>query len=281
MRLHQLTDLARLDPLGLRVFVEPCRQTFGEAAGVAEDDRAAVGEDELDDLGVDRGPDAGAGGVQRAGARTGDGLGLAEFAHVLDRDDDLDLQRLANTCIDDADRPGRPLGQETAEEARHFLERSLGRREPDALRRPSSDLLQPFEREREVSAAFGGREGMDLVDDHGLDADERGRRRRREHQVQALGRGDQQIRRTADQLLAFLGAGVTGAQTDDRLHVGHPDALSGQFDPLQWRPQVLLDIEREGAQRRDVEHSGAVFLRRRRRGHEAVDGGQERSQRLA
>ena len=35
------------------------------------------------------------------------------------------------------------------------------------------DLLEPFERQRQVGAALGGGQGVDLVDDDGLDADER------------------------------------------------------------------------------------------------------------
>ena len=37
----------------------------------------------------------------------------------------------------------------------------------------AGDLLEPLERQGEVGAALGGGEGVDLVDDHGLDADER------------------------------------------------------------------------------------------------------------
>ena len=87
--------------------------------------------------------------------------------HVVDRDDDLEVERLVAAGVDDRDRPwARSVGAEPAEEARDLVERALRGREPDALRRAVRDRLEPFEREREVRAALGGRERVDLVDDH-------------------------------------------------------------------------------------------------------------------
>ena len=59
---------------------------------------------------------------------------LRELGHVVDRDDDLELQLLARAGVDDRDR-ARPVGRVAAEEVRDLVERSLRRREPDALRR--------------------------------------------------------------------------------------------------------------------------------------------------
>ena len=59
-----------------------------------------------------------------------------------------------------------------AEEARDLLERPLRRREADPLRRPPRAPREPLEREREVGAALGPDEGVDLVDDHRLDRGE-------------------------------------------------------------------------------------------------------------
>ena len=54
------------------------------------------------------------------------------------------------------------------------LDRALRGRQPDALRRPLADRLEPLEREREVRAALVACDGVDLVDDDGLDrAEER------------------------------------------------------------------------------------------------------------
>ena len=143
-------------------------------------------------------------------------LVVGGFAHVLDRDDDLDLERLADAGVDDGDRARLARRAEAAEEAGDLLERPLRGRQPDPLRRAGGELLQPFERHGEVGATLGRGEGVDLVDDHGLDTDQRLGRRRREHQVEALGRGDQQVRRAPDEALAVAGRRVAGAHGDLR-----------------------------------------------------------------
>ena len=56
-----------------------------------------------------------------------------------------------------------------AQEAGDLLQRTLRGGQPDALRRAPRELLEPLEDEREVRAALGGRQRVDLVDDHGLD----------------------------------------------------------------------------------------------------------------
>ena len=114
--------------------VEALREPLGEAPAVREDDRAAVGADELEEARVDRGPDARAQVAERdrpAGLLLGR-QDLAEPGHVLDRDDDLELERLAAAGIDDLDLAARP---DPAEEPGDRLERPLGRREADALER--------------------------------------------------------------------------------------------------------------------------------------------------
>ncbi len=100
---------AGYDALALGQLVEAGGEALGRPAGVAEDDRRAVGEDQLEDAGVDAGPDARAGTVEAiadvAGPRRRLGRRdrlLAEVAHVLDRDDDVDLERLADAGVDDA-----------------------------------------------------------------------------------------------------------------------------------------------------------------------------------
>ena len=195
--------------------VELGGEALGQAAGVAEDDRRAVREDLLEDARVDARPDARrAAGSRRAGRAPRRRLAAAraEVAHVLDRDDDLDLERLADAGVDDgAPARGSPGVAVAAEEAGDLLERTLRGRQADALRRAVGDRLEPLERERQVGAALGRREGVDLVDDDRLDADERLARRRGEHEVEALGRGDEEVGRAADELLAFVGGRVAGA----------------------------------------------------------------------
>ena len=68
--------------------------------------------------------------------------------------------------------PGRARGAVVAaEEPGDLVERALGGRQPDALgRAASATVVEPLEREREVGAPLGGGQGVDLVDDHRLDA---------------------------------------------------------------------------------------------------------------
>ena len=90
--------------------------------------------DQLQDPGMDRRPDARA--HLAADHRTAGLLvhrqDLAQARHVLDRDDDLDLQRLPRAGVDDRDLAAVA---DAAEEAGDGLERPLGGAEADALDR--------------------------------------------------------------------------------------------------------------------------------------------------
>ena len=67
---------------------------------------------------------------------------------------DLELERLARAGVDDRDLAARG---HAAQEARDRLERALGRREADPLRRACGQLLQPLQRQRQVGAALACR----------------------------------------------------------------------------------------------------------------------------
>ena len=110
----------------------------------------------------------------------------------------------------------------------------------------------------EVGAPLGGGQGVDLVDDHRLDVAQRLAGLRREHEVERLGRGDEDVGRVARRAGAAPRAGVAGAHADGRLVERHAEPLGGEAMPAQRRPQVLLDVDGEGPQRRDVEHPGAL-----------------------
>ncbi len=77
--------------------VEALGEALREAAAVREHDRAVVGPDQLQDPGMDRGPDAGPHLATEDGAARlrVEGQDLAQTSHVLDGDDDLDLEGLA------------------------------------------------------------------------------------------------------------------------------------------------------------------------------------------
>ena len=260
-------------PAGLRIhadagflcgLVQSRREPLGLAAGVAKDDRAAMGQHQSEDAWVDAGPDARPLRVHRRAGGPGPQLTrrqrLTHLAHVFHRDDDFDLELLADAGVDDGDRPRATGLAVAAEEAGDLLERALGGGQADALRRGGGDLLEPFQRHHQVRTALGGGHRVDLVDDHGLDAGQRGRGRRGEHEVQALRRGDEEVRRTPDQGLAILRAGVAGAHGHHRFDERLAESLCGEFDAHQRGAQVLLDIEGEGTQRRDVQHARAGSL---------------------
>ena len=69
--------------------------------------------------------------------------------------------------------------------------------------RSRADVLQPFERQRQVRAALVARQRVDLVDDQRADARERAPAALGgQHQVERLGRGHQKVRRPRHELAA-------------------------------------------------------------------------------
>ncbi len=202
---------------------------------------------------------------------------LAHAAHVLDRHDDLQVELLARARVHDPH-----LAAGATKERGDGGKRPLRRRETDALRLLVCEAAQPFEAEGQVRAALGASQGMDLVDDHVLDAAQDLARLAGEQQVEALGRGDQDVRRVPDQLTSRVGGRVTGA-------AGHPDlgqrgafAFGGAPDARQRRAQVALDVVGQRLQRRDVQDArAALLLPRRRRDEEAVEAPEEGGQGLA
>ena len=160
--------------------------------------------------------------------------------------------------IDDRDRPGRAVVGVAAEEARDRLERALRRRQPDALRRLVGQGLEPLERERQVRPALGARERVDLVDDHGADGAQRLARRRGEHQVEGFRRRDEDVGRVGEQLASLARGRVSGSHPHDHLvREAGAGALGRVAHAGERRPQVLLHVDRERAQRRDVDDAGA------------------------
>ena len=158
--------------------VELGGESLSQSAGVAEDDRRPVLEHLVEDARVHARPDRGDAGRFAGRVRGGRVRRCgAQVAHVLDRDDHLDIERLADAGVDDGDGAWLVGRVVSAEEARHLLEWTLGCRQADALRGAVRELLQALQRQGEVSPALGRRERVDLVDDDRLDTDERLRRR--------------------------------------------------------------------------------------------------------
>ena len=111
--------------------------------------------------------------------------------HVRDRHADLEVEGRARARVDDGDRAV------AAEEARDLRQRPRGRREPDALRIALREGRDALERERQVRAALGRRQRVDLVDDQRLDAAQRLALLGAEDQVERLRRRDEDLRGVA------------------------------------------------------------------------------------
>ena len=238
-------SLRRLVLLG-RQLVEAQREPLGAAAVVDEDDRRAVLADQLEQLRVHGRPDRLArrlGASRRRVQRIQRRRRLLRLDHRLDRHLDLEVQRLAHAGVDD---PARPLRAD--HEAADLLQRVLRRAQADALRVAAAVLGgdqrgEPLQRQREVRAALGRGDRVDLVDDDRLDVAQHVARLRGQHEVQRLGRGDQHVGRRAADRHALLLRRVAGPDRD--LDVG-PDAD-------QRRLQVALDVVAQRLQRRDVD----------------------------
>ncbi len=120
--------------------VEAGGQPLGQPAGVDEDERGAVLLHQLQQARVHRRPDRAARRTGRRRARASGSLDHgAELGHVVDRDDHLDLERLAHPGVDHRDRPRPPhavvADGGAAEEAGDLLQRALRGGQADPLRR--------------------------------------------------------------------------------------------------------------------------------------------------
>ena len=157
---------------------------------------------------------------------------------------------------------------------------AAGRRQPDAAGVAPGLRREPLERDGQVGPALGRHQGVDLVDDQVLDGlPVRPPGLLAQQQREALGRGDQQVRRVVAELAALVGRGVPGPHADaDRAGV----QLEPAGDPLQRRGEVPLDVVAEAPQGRDVdaaqagaERPGLVLA------EEPVEDRQERGEGLA
>ena len=249
--------------------VDAKREPLGEAPVVHEDDRRAVLSDEVEDRGVDRRPDRPARALDADAhldpvceRRDGERGRRRQLPHVLDRNDDLEIQLLADSGVDELD-----LAARSGDEPPDLLHRPLRRREPEALEGSVDQALESLERQRQMRAALRAGDCVHLVEDHGLDPAERLACLRGEEQEQRLGRGDEDVRRGPQHSAPLLRRRVPRAHRDRELRV----------EPGERASQVPLDVVVQRLERRDVEKAQAVAGRL----VEAVDADQERSERLA
>ena len=89
------------------------------------------------------------GSALRPGGGAGEVVGrFTEVGHVLDRNDDLQLERLLIRRLHHRDRPA------AGQEGRDLVHRADRRRQPDALCRMFEQRVEPFERQRECAPAL-------------------------------------------------------------------------------------------------------------------------------
>lgn len=245
-------DLARALPRRLSLLggevVETQGDAFGGAPIVDEDERRAVLAYQTQKLRIDRRPDAAPRGFAARHSVQLDGL--VRLDHGFHGHVDAQVDRLAHAGVDD-----RAPARGTDEIARHLFQRPLGGGQPDALDIAARLLGQPLQRHRQVRAALGLGDGVDLVQDHPLRAGEQPACLRREHEVQRLGRRDEDVGRRAQHGRPLLLRRVAGA---------HRDRDVGA-DAAQRRAQVALHVVAQRLERRDVDEPQRSLLRVRGR----------------
>jgi hypothetical protein len=213
--------------LPLSELVQAECQSLGEPAVVDEEDRRAVGLDEAQELRIDRWPDR---------------VALTGLAHVLDRNDDAQVELLRPAGVDQLDLAA------SGDEAPDLVQRPLGRREADALERLGRESFQPLEAEGEMRAALRSGHGVHLVDDHEANRAQRFPRARGQQEEERFGGRDEDVRRVAEHRRALLRRGVPGADADGQLGA----------DPSERPAEVPFDVVVQRFERADVEHLDAL-----------------------
>ncbi len=167
--------------------------------------------------------------------------GVRQVGHVVDRHDDLQVERFALTGVDDRDGTGDVVLL-PAEKARDLLERALRRGQADALHRCLAGARQAFHAERKVCAALGGRHRVDFIDDDsrraGEDVDAAGG----EQQIKALGRRDQNVRRCAQHPLSITLRRISGSHADADRRQLQPVTARGVGDAHKRAAQIALHV---------------------------------------
>ena len=239
--------------------VEPRGQPLGQPAGVDEDQRGPVRSTSSSSRGCIDGQMLRRNGPAAAGPVTGSSMTSPSAPMSSTGTIDLDLERLAHAGVDDRDRPAaRPS---SSRPPRKRAISSSGRWVADRPMRCGGRSQSASSRSR-VRARCAPRlvaaTRVDLVDDHRLDVAQRLAGRRREHEVERLGRRDEEVGRVAHEPAPLVRGRVAGAHADGRLVDLDAEPLGRQPDARQRGAEVLLDVDRQRSQRRDVEQAGAL-----------------------
>jgi hypothetical protein len=194
-----------------------------------------------EDLGIDRRPDrlrvplgAGVHLLTVGGNGIGEGARGCELAHVVDRHDHTQVELLGHAGIDEADRA------RAGHEAADLLERTLRRREADALNRPlGHERLQPLDAQRQMRTTLRPGDRMHLVEDQRPHRLQQLAPLGRQEQVERLGSRDQDVRVLAEHRLPLPLRRVPGA---------HGDAEIG-LQSGERAAKVPFDVVVQGLQR--------------------------------
>ena len=162
----------------------------------------------------------------------------------------------------------------------HFVHVPLGRGQADPLHTLAGHVLEPLQAERQMRAALGGHECVDLVDDQGVDGLQAISCVRGEQQEQRFGRRDQDVCRLALEPGAIGRRGVAGADGDRRRMETIPPGQRHVRDPGQRGAKVPLDVDGERFQRRNVDDATATQSIRHGLEHQTIQAPQEGRQRL-
>ena len=109
-----------------------------------------------------------------------------------------------------------------------------------------------------MGAALVAGQGVHLVDDDGVDAGQDGPRRGRgQQEIERLRGRDEKVRRRPAHRRTFGGRGVAGPDGHREVRGLHAEALGLLGDAGQGQLQVLVDVDRQGAERRDVDDTGS------------------------
>ena len=167
--------------------------------------------------------------------------------------------------------------------ARHGLKGFLRGGQADAhrgLRRQSREAL---ERQGEMRPALVAGKRVDFIHDHAAHRSQhRAARLRGEQQVERFGRGDQDVRRVALHRRALRRRSIAGAYLGAYRHIRQAVLQQGVADAVQRQFEILVDVVRQGLERRDVEHLCLIRQRRVQSvAHQLIDGGEEGRQSLS
>ena len=188
------------------------------------------------------------------------------------------------------DRTAAPVGRTLSfsdaadQEPGHRLDGALGSRETDPSGSPIRERREPLQGQGQVGAALVAGHGVDLVDDHRAHRAQRlAALPRRDHQVERLRRGDQQVGRTPEHRDAGRGCGVAGADLGADLRQLDVELPSHRADFGEGNLEIVVDVVGQGLERGDVDDPGLVgeLALPLRIADQTIDADQEGGQRLS